>query len=92
MNPVKVILKGEAHRNFDKIHHFLENDKLTITLRTVTFPEEIMRNERLLREGDVMTLLHIVGSSEAETYHLVCTGVENINSYLNGDYATILKN
>lgn len=29
-----VIITGEAKTNFDKIHHLLENDKLTITRRT----------------------------------------------------------
>lgn len=90
MTPVKVILKGIAHRDFDKIHHFLENRRLTITLRNTTFPEEVLKKERALEEEDFMTLLHIVGSSETELQQLVSTAVANVNLHLNGEFAFVI--
>jgi hypothetical protein len=79
MNKVTIQLSGDAKNHFDKIHHFLENEKLSITARYTALD---VKYDGIMPEkwtsDDLVTLLMLVGNEDVQKeVHLA---VANINA------------
>jgi len=86
MLKVTVQLKGEARNSFDKIHKYLENDKLTITSRRTDLDRKY-RHEKHPKQwsiDDYVTIVTIVGGNSINLLEEVHRGVKTINGIYPG--------
>lgn len=75
---IRVCLTGLAHKNFDKIHHHLENDRLTIISRGAYL------TDGSTEEGDVGTCVHVVCGPNDNLDELVKVAIDQVNEIYSG--------